>query len=52
MLYLSWVFFDSLTPFRLAALFYAEGDVLTDVVWRETIQELEFANVEKIITAM
>ncbi|KAH6892484.1 putative short-chain dehydrogenase/reductase family protein [Thelonectria olida] len=33
----------------LATWFYTEGDVLTEVIWRETVEELRFANVEQII---
>ncbi|KAJ5642129.1 hypothetical protein N7490_006129 [Penicillium lividum] len=36
----------------LAGLFYSEGEVLMDQVWEETLQELEFAGIERILASM
>ncbi|KAH8800914.1 hypothetical protein F5884DRAFT_685245 [Xylogone sp. PMI_703] len=35
----------------LARLFYTDGEVLTDLIWTETLRELSFASVEQIITS-
>lgn len=41
-----------LTETRLSRWFYTDGSVLNDLVWRETLQELRFSNVEQIISSM
>lgn len=38
--------------FRLSRWFYTYGDVLTDLIWMETLEELRFANAEQIISSM
>ncbi|KAI5460804.1 putative short-chain dehydrogenase/reductase family protein [Mariannaea sp. PMI_226] len=36
----------------LARLYYTEGETLTDVIWKETLEELKFAGIEQIIASM
>ena len=44
----------SLTIFysRLACWYYTDGNVLTDLIWTETLKELSFAGVEGILASM
>lgn len=46
-------FFSKLTyDSRLAKLFYSEGKILTDLVWKETLQELEFAKLDTVFESL
>lgn len=38
--------------FRLAGWFYTQGETLVEQVWKETIEELKFAGVEGIVSAL
>lgn len=38
--------------FSLARWYYTDGEVLTDLIWTETLDELNFASVRQIIAAM
>lgn len=38
--------------FRLARWFYTDGERLTQVIWEETLRELDFAGAEGIIASM
>ncbi|KAJ9134139.1 putative Short-chain dehydrogenase/reductase family protein [Pleurostoma richardsiae] len=36
----------------LACWYYSDGKVLTDVIWKETIQDLQFAGVEDVLASL
>ncbi|EXJ91050.1 hypothetical protein A1O1_04157 [Capronia coronata CBS 617.96] len=36
----------------LACWYYTDGEILSDVIWKETLQELDFAGAEQIVSSM
>ena len=46
------ILLTSFAIFRLACWFYTDGKVLTDLIWAETLKELEFAGAEQIIASV